>query len=315
MVSVIIPVYNSERYLREALESVQSQTYQNIEIITIDDGSTDGSGSILHEAAKKDPRILLIEKCNSGVSDSRNRGIDAAHGQYICFVDSDDIIEPDYIERMIYTALDNNAEMVVCGYSLMDKRGKKREIDIKYKSGNIAGQTGAFRELLDSGLAYSSCNKLIQRSILEKYNIRFSSGATFDEDMFFSWRVASACKNVHYCPCALYRYRLIASSSTMRYHAGLYEYYLREFTKLESFLVDNGLMYDSMLEDCSWVLSSKKSVIVKMIARSPLSNKGKIAKIQTVIDDDRIDCKSTPSALLRQAYIAEIILKLKRWIR
>ena len=95
MISVIVPVYNVERYIRQCVESILEQTYADLEIILVDDGSTDGSGSICDEYKLKDNRVVVIHKCNGGLSEARNAGLDIARGEYIGFVDSDDYIEPD----------------------------------------------------------------------------------------------------------------------------------------------------------------------------------------------------------------------------
>ena len=112
LISVIVPVYNAEKYLRECLDSIVNQTYKNIEIILVDDGSTDGSGAICDEYADKDVRIKVYHIPNGGASNARNLGIDNADGEYLMFVDSDDIILPYVVERAIKLALEHNADIV-----------------------------------------------------------------------------------------------------------------------------------------------------------------------------------------------------------
>ena len=115
-VSVLIPVYNTERYLRECLDSVVSQTLKEIEIICINDGSTDSSLSILREYAEKDSRIRILDKPNTGYGDSMNRGLDAASGEYIGIVESDDFIEPDMYETLYTTARDFHTDWVAADF-------------------------------------------------------------------------------------------------------------------------------------------------------------------------------------------------------
>lgn len=103
LVGIIIPVYNVEKYIRRCLDTVISQTYKNIEVLLIDDGSSDSSYSICQEYSKKDNRLKLLHKENGGVSSARNIGIDVANGKYISFVDAGDWVEPDYIEMLIKT--------------------------------------------------------------------------------------------------------------------------------------------------------------------------------------------------------------------
>ena len=111
LISVIVPVYNAEKYLQKCLDSILEQTYQNLEIIIINDGSTDNSGQICQEYEKQDDRIIYIEKENSGVSDTRNAGLDRMTGTYVTFVDSDDWVEPNYIKFLYEKVIDHKADM------------------------------------------------------------------------------------------------------------------------------------------------------------------------------------------------------------
>lgn len=112
--SIIIPVYNNENYLRPALQSVLAQTYPDFEVLVIDDGSTDGSLAICREFAQKDKRLRVIQKENGGVSSARNRGLEEAAGQYIAFVDGDDCIDPEMYTTMITILQDTGADLVDC---------------------------------------------------------------------------------------------------------------------------------------------------------------------------------------------------------
>ena len=114
-----MPCYNIREYLPRCIESILAQTYKNLEIILISDGSTDGTDEIIREYAKKDSRIIPIFKENSGVSDTRNRGLDIATGDYIGFVDGDDYIEPEMYETLLKNAIENNADISHCGYQMV----------------------------------------------------------------------------------------------------------------------------------------------------------------------------------------------------
>ncbi len=111
LVSVIVPIYNAEKYLSKCINSILNQSHKNLEIILIDDESLDKSGEIADEYSKKDNRIKVIHKKNEGVSSARNAGIDAATGDYICFSDADDFLEPDYVEYLLKLAIKNNADI------------------------------------------------------------------------------------------------------------------------------------------------------------------------------------------------------------
>ena len=114
LISVIIPVYNVELYLESCIQSICKQSYKNLEIILSDDGSTDHSGKICDKYASLDPRIKVIHKENGGLSDARNAGIEVASGQYFMFVDSDDTISKNTIEKMYFLAIEYQCEIVVC---------------------------------------------------------------------------------------------------------------------------------------------------------------------------------------------------------
>lgn len=118
-ISLIVPCYNIRKYLPRCIESILAQTYKNLEIILISDGSTDGTDEVIREYAKKDSRIIPIFKQNSGVSDTRNRGLDIATGDYIGFVDGDDYIEPEMYETLLKNAIENNADISHCGYQMV----------------------------------------------------------------------------------------------------------------------------------------------------------------------------------------------------
>lgn len=123
LISIIIPVYNVEKYLCQCIDSVLLQTYTNIEIIMINDGSTDSSGDICDNYSKKDARITVIHKENGGVSSARNIGIEHAQGKYILFIDADDFIDVDYIEAMYCAVTKNNADIVCGNFTVVDESG------------------------------------------------------------------------------------------------------------------------------------------------------------------------------------------------
>ena len=128
LISVIIPVYNVEQYVESCLNSVINQSYFNLEIILVDDGSTDKSGEICDQYALKDSRIKVIHEENAGLGEARNRGLRIASGDYICFVDSDDWIEEDYCKELIQAAERTNSDIAICGYNECLKEGKTHKV-------------------------------------------------------------------------------------------------------------------------------------------------------------------------------------------
>ncbi len=184
LVSVIIPVYNVKEYLKKCVSSVQNQTYKNLEIILVDDGSPDKSGALCDKLAKKDNRIIVIHKENGGVSNARNTGLDKATGKYVTFVDSDDWLPKNAVEDL------------VCGI-------EKNLSDFCFGTGEFVGVTGnnTIQELKDKTFSVDEIDKLIEyhiilrspwaklykTDIIKNNQIKFSEGIEFGEDRIFVW--------------------------------------------------------------------------------------------------------------------------------
>lgn len=124
LITIVVPIYNVERFLRPCIESILGQTYKNLEIILVDDGSTDSCGKICDKYEKIDSRILVIHQENKGLSEARNAGIDAATGEYIAFIDSDDYVRGNYTETLLHALVENDAEIAVCSFQYVDEEGK-----------------------------------------------------------------------------------------------------------------------------------------------------------------------------------------------
>ena len=167
-VSIIIPIYNVEKYIDDCLSSLVNQSLKDIEIIAVDDGSTDSSGKILDKYAKKHTNIIAIHQPNQGISASRNRGLDIARGEYIGFIDSDDFADTTMFEKMYSCAKDNNLDIAVCDYYKKYNDGSlKEEKTINFDIGNINNNP-----LLFTNINMAIWNKIFKRNLFN--NIRFS---------------------------------------------------------------------------------------------------------------------------------------------
>jgi glycosyltransferase involved in cell wall biosynthesis len=172
VVSVIIPVYKTERYIRKCIDSVLEQTYSDLQIILVDDGSPDSCPDICDEYVKKDPRCCVIHKSNGGVSSARNAGLDAATGDYICFVDSDDMLMTGSIETLCSILVEQGSQYVagVCltndGRSVLKTNKQIRTIDIAKKPSEML-------EYITRSGSYYPYAKIYDRGIFNKYQIRF----------------------------------------------------------------------------------------------------------------------------------------------
>ena len=197
-VSIIVPVYKVEQYLRRCLDSIIAQTFTDWECILIDDGSPDKSGAICDEYAECDGRFRVIHQENKGVSAARNAGLDAARGEWIGFVDSDDWIEGSYLESLFKCAIENKAEVVLCNMFFSD--GRKHITKYHSENGlmNMPKDFAWFRQ--------GPWAKLIHNLVLHKYNIRFPVGITLAEDLYFTFQVFFYTKNIFYIENPLYYY-------------------------------------------------------------------------------------------------------------
>lgn len=209
-VSVIIPIYNVEDYLPRCLESVLSQTYHNLEIILVDDGSSDCSGEIADKFAKQDSRIQVIHKENGGVSSARNVGIDAAHGEYIYFADPDDYMMPDIITKMLNVNLKSGSDMCIVGYRReWIKNGDIIKSDVKAFHENL-GNNSILKNLAllhRNTLLFMVWNKLFRTEIIKKQNIRFPNVKRL-EDARFVYEYLNYVDKICYIPESLYCYKI-----------------------------------------------------------------------------------------------------------
>lgn len=167
LISVIVPVYNVKEYLPRCVASICAQTYRNLEIILVDDGSTDGTGRLCEELAATDERILVFHKENGGSSSARNLGIERARGNYLGFVDSDDFIEPDMYERLLRVLTEHNAPIAQIGRDEIDADGKKLpDICLPPEELTSYGSEEFLRELLLHRGDCSFCTKLLSKELL-----------------------------------------------------------------------------------------------------------------------------------------------------
>lgn len=204
LISIIIPVYKVEKYLKKCIDSILAQSYTNIEVILIDDGSPDNCGKICDEYTSLDKRIVVVHKKNGGLSSARNAGLDIANGDYIAFVDSDDYIHKDYIKCMINEAQKSNADLVMCNVVSVDEKG---EVLKKYNciEGSV-NRTEFWTNYYYSHyyeLGMISCNKLYKKYIWKK--LRFPNGKVH-EDEFVLFHVINQSRIISVINKELYYY-------------------------------------------------------------------------------------------------------------
>lgn len=237
LVSAIIPVYNAEKFLVECIESLRNQTLSEIEMIFINDGSTDNSLEILERYKKIDNRITVINQKNSGPSVARNKGIKIAKGEYISFIDSDDWINKNMYQEMYQNAKQNNSDLVICDMKLI---GKNDELYIKGTTLNTCiydkekVEQHIYEELISNSQFNSAANKLYKAEIVKSHHITFDKEIYYAEDWLFNVNFLKRCTTVSYINKAFYYYRRghESSSSTYKddtfYRTGTWLYNMRK---------------------------------------------------------------------------------------
>ena len=193
LVSVIVPAYNIQNYIRRCVDSIRNQTYSELEILLIDDGSTDDTGELCDEFAQQDERITVYHKKNGGLSSARNYGIERAHGTYLSFIDADDWVKRDFIEVLYQNIKRANAELSIVGYSLIWDNGKEK-CTTDENAYAVFNQDEAIHELFaQEKMGCMACQRLYHKSIFE--DIRFSEGKLF-EDAAIALDVVKKCHTV-----------------------------------------------------------------------------------------------------------------------
>lgn len=214
IVSIIVPVYQAEKYINRCLDSIQAQTFKDFEVILIDDGSQDNSGYICDCYAKKDSRFHVIHKKNEGVSIARQTGFDAAQGEYIIHADPDDWVEPDWIEKLYEKIEEEKADMVICDFERI-YADRKVHYDQKPTSFEKAD---LLKDLLNEKLWGPCWNKLIRRDRFTKYGIRFNPEMNLWEDLYVICSLVVRGIKVAYVPLALYHYDSAINENSIVMH-------------------------------------------------------------------------------------------------
>ena len=202
LISVIVPVYKAEKYLHRCVDSLLAQTFQDYEILLVDDGSPDRSGEICDEYAKKDSRVRVFHKENGGVSSARQCGMDNARGEYTIHADPDDWVEPEMLEELYKKAKEEDADMVICDYYINYRR---KQIYKQQKPSSL-NHDAIMRQLLLQQLHAACWNKLIRRDLMSIFRISFPLNMTIWEDMFVICNLLMHDVKVAYVPMAFYHY-------------------------------------------------------------------------------------------------------------
>lgn len=246
-VSVIIPVYNSGRFLEPTVASVLAQTIKDFEVLLVDDGSRDGSGKLCDDLAAREPRIRVFHRANSGICATRNFAMKQARGAYVAFCDHDDFCEPTWLERMLRAAKESGCPIAKCDHSTEQRFPDGTKKMLRKGMADRAEMKGdVFRpkELVTpknwnvlNVLTTSIWDCLFERSFLESHGLTFDeSFRTGGEDMMFMRQAAAVAAGIAWCPEVLYRhYENVGTSTSASYHANIPDDFLR-IVKIERIL-------------------------------------------------------------------------------
>ena len=235
MVSIIVPIYNAEQYLRRCVDSILNQEYTDFELLLVNDGSTDASGDICEEYGDRDPRVIVIQKENTGVSDSRNRALDRARGKYLQFLDSDDWITPDGTRLFVRAAEEYGCDMVISDFYRVVGERLSTKGDIE-EEGVLTREEFAAHMMENPADFYYGVlwNKLYRRDIVEEHNLRMDTDINWCEDFMFNLEYIRYAKVFYALHAPIYYYvkrkgslasQGINISKTVKMKLNVFEYY------------------------------------------------------------------------------------------
>lgn len=244
-ISVIIPCFNAERYLQTCLESVLNQSVTDIEVIVVDDGSTDGTYELACRMQARDARICVIHQKNAGVSAARNRALDIAHGEWITFVDSDDILADGALEAMLGAA-EPCVDLVVCAHETFDEKGHVQPFYPEGRWPELRGEkqrrAAALRLIEGDSVLNIMCNKLHRRALIEREGIRLQPGLRIAEDALFNLEAVLCGRGVRFVDRVTYRYREHSGSAMHTRAKSEFDVHMPWFVAMRALLEKRGCM-------------------------------------------------------------------------
>jgi glycosyltransferase involved in cell wall biosynthesis len=224
-ISIIIPVYNAEKMLPKAVDSVLSQTEKNLELILVDDGSIDKTLDLCYTYAKKDSRVKVIHQANAGVSSARNVGLAVATGEYIGFVDADDWIELDMYEQLLKEAITTDADIVMCDAKTVYSNGKQEQDTITQLSSDTILTKEDFNPNLLLEMAGAVWRCIYKKDLIKNNLVEFPIGVKFSEDRIFNLYAMGYSNRVKYVKKAYYNRFINKESAVHSFHSDYFEMY------------------------------------------------------------------------------------------
>lgn len=297
-VSVIIPVYNCEKYISKCIDSIRAQTFSNFELLLILDGNVDSSPMICKEYAQMDKRIIIFEQENQGVSAARNKGLDNATGKYVLFVDSDDWLEPDCLDKLVITAESSKCDIVICGFYVEKKNSSESFGFFSFEEHTFFKEDAFF---LSKNCLIGDCNnhrrppvlvgnpwaKLYRRRLIEAHGLRFPYGVQFGEDVIFNLRTFWHSERTVLIPNHLYHYSLRDDSISRSYNPKMCE--------LSERICESAWIFGKTICDSKWEIVCKDRWVLALFdivkyqfipSMCPLSRSEKIRRIKVLSESE-----------------------------
>lgn len=323
LISVIVPVYNVESYLYRCVSSIRKQTYQNLEIILVDDGSPDRCPELCEELRLRDSRIKVVHKINGGLGFARNSGLEVASGDYVTFIDSDDWISEDHIENLCREARRTDADVVIGSFTSAATDGSVCQHHIKLNSGIYEGDQIRRRIILpligadvhdaqDVQLESSSCMNLYRRDLISCSQLRFpSEKIAVSEDSFFNVDFLCNARRVAVMDEMGYFYFENMSSISRTYDSGRLERIVRFYENMREKIKKYGLEAEAAFRlERTFLMIIRASM--SMIVRSPMKKKDKYRELRRVLEHQQV--KAILKAYPIDTYSAAVRL-LTKWMR
>lgn len=271
LITMVIPIYNVEQYLTNCLESVINQSYENIEIILVDDGSTDNSKKICRFYEKKDCRIRYIYKTNGGLSSARNCGIENAKGKYITFLDSDDTITIDYVQTLYDLIKKYNTRMSICAYTKL-RNSKGENIGENYEETSLNTKECLGRMLLEKGFTVSANAKMYELGLFE--HVRYPNGLLY-EDNATTYKLILQCKNIAYSNKSIYTYFIRPGSITSDSFSNRHLDYIKITDEACKKILST---FPELSDECHYRKTYVRFTILKKMSLSKLTTEQNIIK-------------------------------------
>lgn len=321
-VSVIIPIYNREKYINRCLDSVLNQTYSNIEVICVDDKSTDESLEICYEYQRKDDRVKVValEK-NGGVSNARNTGIKNATGEWIAFVDSDDTIESDMLSEMMGVIANTGVDIVLSDLDMFSG-GKSQNMKISIEPERVYNRAEIHDSILprfthdgsDNLGLFAFSTKLFRKSIIVDNSISFDTSIAYEEDKLFVIEALANCNNLYYIPKAYYHYDTSSGGLYSAFNKKAWAWYVNSYFKFKGLIKDYQInnanpkyLANSFIYNITWFLYRSQRID---------DSKRRKELQKTVINDNRTQeiCSQIVNMLTSfDRRMAKAILSKNRW--